>query len=235
MLRWTRLCGLGLALAVALTAPVEAAGPAGTDSPKAPAVAAATPGLRLVRALSLHSMVDAMLGAVVPPGDPMVIASRMFDQDKGTLSAFESEVAGLYERRFTPEELRRLAEFLESDLGKKWVAQQPDIVREQMAALDQGKTSLGVMREIGCATSLLAPALAKAKAKAGLSEPGIPADFQARFDALATASRGFCGCIFREAEKKGKGAALRDPAQLESLAQEAVTSGACPLPSLDGK
>jgi len=82
--------------------------------------------------------------------DMEVQISEMVDERALALasrrSALEAEVARVYAKLFTEEELRAIAEFYETEAGKKLLAQGPLATREMMAAAQVW--SNGIVRDL---------------------------------------------------------------------------------------
>ena len=216
----------------AVTPPPAAAPAHAAASAPAPS-AAPSPGLRLVRAIGVVPLVEAGLDRAFAPGEPRLLASSLLAKDAAFLAAYELEIAGLYERRFSADELRRLADFYEGDLGKKWAGQQLGVEKDQQALWDAGKGTVATLREIGCTTSFMVDVIDTAKATAKVTDPGIPANLQPLVDSMAVPARRFCACVTREFEKKyGPGGFSRQvQAESDRFVEQLVSSGTCPAPS----
>jgi hypothetical protein len=80
--------------------------------------------LRLVRTMNLRPVLEETVSQSMPAGESREIARLLFADDKSFLEAYEAEAAGLYEKRFSAQEMRGLADFFAGDLGRKWVASQ---------------------------------------------------------------------------------------------------------------
>jgi|GEM_PF-3864649 len=217
----------GLALSSALCA--QPAGDAKSGDAK-------SLSLRLVYALNLRPTVEESLMQFLPPGEPGQIALRLLGRDKTFWTAYDEDVAALYEKKLTRDELRKIVEFYESDAGRTWTAKQPEILAEQASRMKQGQGPLMTVMEVGCTTALLAPALAKAKEKAGAAATVNLDDFLTKADPFLQSAKQFCGCILREAAKK-IGPEYLSPARqddLQKLSGELIQNGTCPLPAETG-
>src|SRR5262249_35503444 len=104
--------------------------------------------LRLVRALNLRPTVEESMTQFLPSGESGQIAHHLLEQDKAFWAAYEEEVAAIYEKKLTREELRKIVEFLESDTGKTWTAMQPEVLQEQVSRMKQGQGALVMIAEI---------------------------------------------------------------------------------------
>lgn len=189
--------------------------------------------LRLMRTMNLRPILEETVAQSMPAGESREIARLLLADDKSFLETYEAEAAALYEKRFSAQEMRGLTDFFASDLGRKWVASQTELAQEQITLLRSGQGMLLIVAEIGCETALLGPNFVTAREKAGNPKMAVPADFVTRYAPVVKGVRGLCGCILKEAVKRwGPGAVTHPQAEVATLSQELVSSGACPLPDM---
>src|SRR4051794_19166133 len=202
MRRTILLCLCGLLTSAALPAQTPASSPPGEAHQAA---------LRLVRTMNLRPLLEETVSQSMPAGESREIARLLLADDGSFLEVYESEAAALYEKRFSAQEMRGLADFFAGDLGRKWMASQGELAKEQIALLRSGQGSLLKVAEIGCETALLGPNFITAREKAGKPEMAVPADFVTRFAPIVKGVRGLCGCILKEAVKRWGPGAVTHP------------------------
>jgi len=177
--------------------------------------------------MNLRPLLEETVSQSMPAGESREIARLLLADDKSFLEAYEAEAAGVYEKRFSAQEMRGLADFFAGDLGRKWIASQLEIVKEQVALLRAGLGWQRQVAEIGCETMILGPKLSAAREKAGNPTMPVPTDFVTRYAPVVKGARAFCSCVLKEAVKRSGPTALH---YQQGLAQELLKSGVCQLP-----
>lgn len=221
MRRTILLCCFGLLFGASLFAQAPAVGEAHEAA------------LRLVRTMNLRPQLEEAILKSMPAGESREIGRLLFADDKSFLEVYEGEAAALYEKRFSAQEMRGLADFFAGDLGRKWAASQPELAREQSSLLHSGQGSLLMVAEVGCEAALLGPNFVAAREKAGKPDMAVPDDFVTRYAPVVKGVRGLCNCLLKEAVKRwGPGAMAHPQEEFAALTQELVKSGACPLPNM---
>lgn len=191
--------------------------------------------LALVRTLNIEHLLQSMAERNTQPGLRRDIMARVLKQ-RVNIGAFENVIAGIYADTFTEPELRQLAEFYSTPLGRKLSGTQSGLSRRVMQALGGAPEVVSNLVVSACAAAAVSAAAEQhRKLQLGMGNPAPTVDeiLAATGPMLARAEES-CGCVFDKARAAvGGGGDLErlfaDPRAKEAV-DEAVRTGACPRP-----
>ena len=187
---------------------------------------------RLVQTMQAERQLTEMMLDMTPPGDAREIARQLLQGDESLALSFESMLVELYEKAFTVEELRTLAEFFETEVGKKWASQGQAAYRELAVRVHSHSSFIFKVSEVGCASQVLGRAWADYKKRSGIQGVGVPTDFLAKAGPLVSSLKSTCGCVVRKmVEKWGAEnlANIQNRPESEQFVKDTFESGACVL------
>lgn len=134
---------LAAVAAAVVPSPVRAQGPAPTDTAK----------VRLIRQLIAKArLTDQAVQAIeqqIPaqraanPRVPAAFWDRFLEQARARAGELEEGYVTLYDRHFTAAEIRELLAFYESPIGKRFLAEQPALMREGIALGQEWGSRIG--------------------------------------------------------------------------------------------
>ncbi len=225
------LAALLLAAPLCATAQLAPTAPGGV-SPGPTHMAAA---LDVARTLRLDLVLETTISNMEPPGLRREIARRIVLQ-RVDVKGFEALAARVYAEIFTEPELRQLATFYQSDVGRKLQANTPTLQRRMTETLLASRDTLMNLAVSGCAAAAVGGAAdqaARFQTSLGKPAPSLEEVLQNLEPMLAKAEAS-CTCIlgkaFSVAKSRDLNKIMNEP-EVRAAVEESVRTGACPRPN----
>ena len=198
----------------------------------ASAPAEADPAMAVARLMDVRGTTIATFIEMVPPGSAREFAERELAEHPEIWPVLEQEFAAILRETFSPKQLHELQQFLGSETGQAWIKASPALfARMQAGSSPEGSTFQ--IASIGCVVGLLGPNVDAAKANAGRTDPGIPADMFEAIRPLREAAKRTCDCLLAEGLKRWPSITVYQ-IQMQPEHQEywgqLLNDGKCPMP-----
>lgn len=197
------------------------------------APADADPAMAIARLMDIQGTVVEAILDTIPPGSTREFAEREFKEHPEIWPVFEQEFAAVLRETFSLKQLHELQQFLGSETGQAWIKASPALI----AGIQEGSTAPeGAMFQIasvGCVVDLVGSKADAAKARAGRTDPGIPADMFEAIRPLREAAKRTCDCLLTEALKRWPSVTipqLQLQPEFEEFSAQLEADGKCPLP-----
>jgi hypothetical protein len=206
----------------------------GAQAQQAPSSAHVAAALALVRTLNFEQHLQDVTEARTQPGIRRDITMRIMKQ-RLNIGAFENVVARIYAETFNEAELRQLADFYATPLGRKLNSSQSAMTRRVVQGLASSPdvvTNLVVSSCAAAAVSSAAEQHQKLQLSMGRPSPTVDEVLAATGPLLARAEES-CNCMLEKAKAAAGGTdierLMNDP-RAKAAVEEAARSGACPRP-----
>lgn len=200
----------------------------GASAPADADLAVAVARLMDVRGAVVETFIN-----MIPPGSAREFAEREFAEHPEIWPVLEQEFALGLRETFSPKQLHELQQFLGSETGQAWIKASPALFERMQAGSREVGGATFQIASIGCVVGLLGPNVDAAKAKAGRTDPGIPAEMFEAARPLREAAKKTCDCLLSEGLKRWPSITVYQ-IQMQPEHQEywgqLLNDGKCPLP-----
>ena len=189
---------------------------------------------RMVELLDARRTIITTIEAISPP-HARGIVRQLLEHEVALWQPLKADLVTVYMETFSEAEIEKLIAFFKTDVGRKWIATQPQISVRLVSLAEKDSSSVRKLSEIGCVSGILAPAIAQYKERAGITGNEIPPNLIQQMEPIITEIKRTCSCVMDKAIQKWGIENLlsvqREPG-FQAFARGLLESGECPLPGV---